>query len=467
VRFEFEESTALPRLAWAASMEQGNPVIHVWHGPWVETRPEGFVEGAWDGEFSEFDFDQSDCLAGSGGRLLGEGVVFSTPAHLYERLHAIRKGPRLIVSNSLPFLLALSSDRLDPWHRHYFFDFLDYQRVGISVKHKPLRLADAGFLELHDCCNLEVAADLTITRREKAWASAPSGYGEYVESLKSGVAKIFRNAADSRRKQTYQPKAMISQGYDSVAAAALGSSAGCRDGVTFAKSGSTGGYVDDDGTAIGEVLGMRVTRYERNDSFVRPDYRPEEFYLEPWGVDRTIAVMAPDLAGAILLTGRSGSAVWARHPSNGLPDLRQDVDFLAGCTCGEFRLRTGHIQLHPASLGEIHALTIRPWNSSTEMKPWSLDQKYDKPIARRIAEEAGVPRHLFGHRKKGGQKRKRQPGRVHRLGIRLLLWPPSRQVLVGLFGNRLHPRWWSGSFELQTHAATLVRRYQDAIGAGS
>ena len=41
------------------------------------------------------------------------------------------------------------------------------------------------------------------------------------------------------------------------------------------------------------------------------------------------------------------------------------------------------------------------------MKPWSVAKSYDRPIARRIAEEAGVPRHLFGQVKKGGPRRAR------------------------------------------------------------
>ncbi|MBW2176817.1 MAG: hypothetical protein JRH03_07695, partial [Deltaproteobacteria bacterium] len=37
---------------------------------------------------------------------------------------------------------------------------------------------------------------------------------------------------------------------------------------------------------------------------------------------------------------------------------------------------------------------------SSEMEPWRLHNSYDRPIPRRIAEEAGVERHLFGIEKK-------------------------------------------------------------------
>ncbi|MGH7793073.1 MAG: hypothetical protein ACREOB_12235, partial [Thermodesulfobacteriota bacterium] len=45
---------------------------------------------------------------------------------------------------------------------------------------------------------------------------------------------------------------------------------------------------------------------------------------------------------------------------------------------------------------------IHPINRSPEMKPWCVVGNYDRPIARRIVEEAGVPRELFGNRKHGG-----------------------------------------------------------------
>lgn len=36
---------------------------------------------------------------------------------------------------------------------------------------------------------------------------------------------------------------------------------------------------------------------------------------------------------------------------------------------------------------------------SEAMRPWRLNTEYDRPIPRRIAEEAGVPRELFGQKK--------------------------------------------------------------------
>ena len=39
--------------------------------------------------------------------------------------------------------------------------------------------------------------------------------------------------------------------------------------------------------------------------------------------------------------------------------------------------------------------------NSPEMDPWRINPGYDRPIARRIAEERGVPRSMFGQVKMG------------------------------------------------------------------
>jgi hypothetical protein len=264
---------------------------------------------------------------------------------------------------------------------------------------------------------------------------------------------------------------MVSQGYDTTAVAALARRLGCREAVTFLRSHSALGYVEDSGAAIAGCLGMEVTTYERNDHETMPGFRAEEFYLEPWGVDRTMAVMETQLSGALLLSGRSAEIVWSRgDPIRwGKPHLQHSVDQTPGCALGEFRLRTGFLHFAPATIGAIHAPLIHRWNSSREMRPWSVGGEYDKPIARRIAEEAGIPRHLFGQVKKGGYERRGKAPRTlaGRWRKRLTAWPPSRAVILQLFGNRFHPRWKLGSYELQQGAGRMIERYRQALDGSS
>jgi hypothetical protein len=467
VRFEFLAVPALPRLAWGACIRAGDPVVRVLHGPWVETHGDAFVEGAWDAPFSGWDFDRSADLAGSGGKVTPHGVRFATPANMYDRLHSVRAGAALFVSNSLAFTLALSGDRLDPAHRHYYLDLLDFYRCGIRVKTKRLRLAGNRSLALHDCCNLEVTPDGGVTRVEKPWEPPPASYTDYVALLTDTLGRMIANAGDGGRRWRYRPLAMISQGYDSTAVAALARSVGCREAVTFLRSDSGRGYVDDSGEAIARCLGLTVTTYERNDSLRLPGFREEEFYLEPWGVDRTMAVMEDQLVGALLLSGRSAEVVWSRGGARhwGLRDFQHPVNRTPGCALGELRLRTGFLHFAPATIAAaVHAPRIHGWNEAPEMRPWSIGGDYDKPIARRILEEAGVPRHLFGQEKKGGPDVPAIPRTwLERRVDRLNQSPRIRALIFRTLGNRFHPRWQSGSFELQQGAERMIERYAEAI----
>jgi hypothetical protein len=57
-----------------------------------------------------------------------------------------------------------------------------------------------------------------------------------------------------------------------------------------------------------------------------------------------------------------------------------------------------HVPL-PCFGGEQYRQTQR-LSHSPEMKPWVMGRPYDKPIPRRILEEAGVPRGTFGELKR-------------------------------------------------------------------
>jgi hypothetical protein len=467
MRFELVPVPTLPPLAWAARLRTGDPAVRVLHGPWVETREDRFVEGAWDAPFSQWDFAAAENLAGSGGVVTASGVLFATPSNTYDRLCSVRHGDALYVSNSLAFALALADARLDPVHRHYYLDLLDHYRSGIRVKRKSLRLADGRMLALHDCCNLLVGRDGRVRRVEKAWGPAPARYAEYVALLRGTLAAVSANAADAARRRRYRPVVTVSQGYDSTAVAALAASIGCREAVTFRRSNSPNGYVEDGGEAVARALDLAVTAYERNDSATHPDHRPEEFYVEPWGVDRTMTVMAPQLVGALLLTGRSGEIVWSRGGDRhwGLPDFQHPLNRIPGCALGELRLRLGFLHFPPATVAAArHAPRFHRWNDAEELRPWSIGGDYDKPIARRIAEEAGVPRALFGQAKKGGPETVRVPRtRIERLVDRIEVSPRLRRVLRAVAGNRFHPRWTLGSFEVQEGCARMVERYAAAI----
>jgi hypothetical protein len=138
MRLEFETLDTLPRLAWVAALRRGAGTVHVLHGPWVETRPDRFFEGAWDGPLKRGAFDEAITFAGSGRRVDGERVVFAGATHKLEQLQSVRVADTLYVSNSLALLLTRASETLDLGYTDYFRDYLEYFRAGIRIKRKPI-----------------------------------------------------------------------------------------------------------------------------------------------------------------------------------------------------------------------------------------------------------------------------------------------------------------------------------------
>jgi hypothetical protein len=472
--FHYELKAALPRLAWAACVRRQAAAVRVAHGPWVEVHQEAFVEGAWDGPFEDLRFDRAAMLVGSGARITRDGIVFAGHSDLHERLYVIRGDGTLHVSPSLALVLAITGESLDQKEPHYYLDFVDAYRAGIRCPHKRIRLRHGRSAEMYDVCNLRVTPDLEIERVEKQWAETPANYPAYVSLLQGTLERVIRNAGDPARRQGFRPVCMISRGYDSVAVAALASKAGCREAVTYRESGSENGTANDNGSEIGRVLGYQTTVYERPEPQEAVREGEEEFYMEPWGVDREIAPMETQLVGSMLLSGRSTSgwevgngARWGWPGNSGLPALQRPIAYTPGCALTDFRMRVGFLHFAVPGIGAIHAPALHRLTESDEMRPWRIGGRYDKPIPRRLAEEAGAPRRLFGFRKMGGSKR---PPRSRSLGARLhtfcrdaTYWAPLRVLIFRTIGNRLHFRWRPGTFEVQMAAAKVVETYHRAL----
>jgi hypothetical protein len=403
VRFRFQRLDTLPRLGWCARVTRGDDEVVVWHGPWVETRPGAFVEGVWDGPFAADGFDRAATFCGSGGRLDGDGVVFASATHLYEPIQSLRVGDALLVSNSVVFLLVEADDEPDPAYLHYGPDLLEYWRLGTAGGPKTFPTARGRRFERHHGRNLLVRPDLSLGLGEKPAPPAPRDYGEYVGQLGASVARLVENAAHPDRRQRFRPLAMLSTGYDSNALAALFAHAGCREAMTFVPGGPEDQREEDRGTEIGRHLGLTVTEYPRL-AFKRLPGLPEaEFFAGATGEDMNLAVVEPQLAGALLVTGRNADFVWDTDPEKIVPEHRKPRDqFLGGTALVEYRLRVGFVHgvLLTTHLGLGRALL--GISTSAAMRPWSIGGSYDRPLPRRLLEDAGVPRALVGQTKRSG-----------------------------------------------------------------
>jgi hypothetical protein len=399
MKLRFEPIHALPRLAWSARIRAGDGVARIRHGRDVETREDCCFEGAWDGSFEAGRPDEAAVMVGTGARATREGIRFAASSNLSDRLYSMRREHELLVSNSLTFLLVEAGGKPDPDYLYHAGEFLLQAMQGIRRSKRTLP-ARPGPVTLHECVNLWADSGLTLRRVAKQVPRKPLDYADYVDLLKSVLAQVVANASDPRRIQAYSPLATLSRGYDAAAVAALAVSCGCSEAFTFAEEDPANPMADDNGKAIGVRLGLDVKEYSRRPAAGRLGFFEAEFCACPPGVDAVLAATGDALHGRLLLSGHFGDDVWNRDPRKILPDLRQRTPAgLSGTAMTEFRLRVGfqHFPL-PFTAAE-HIDAIYSITTSPAFRPWSVGGSYDRPIARRIVEEAGVPRDLFGQKK--------------------------------------------------------------------
>jgi hypothetical protein len=396
MRLEFCNVDTLPRLAWCARILLGQEAVTVLHGPWVETGADFFVEGAWSGDFTRPDFDLGT-LMGSGGRVLGEELVFAAPNYTLEQIFVLRNRDALWVSNSFAFVLACTDDSVHPRALLYSVK-LETITDGLKAYTRYLPTRNGYRVRMYYHCNLLVDRHLRIREQPKAPVREFVDFDDYKGYLLEKVAAIQENASHPRRKITFRPIATISTGYDSPAGAVLARAVGCNEALTFAQARRdahlTPDEVADSGAEIGSALGMKVHVFDRLDYLKEKGFPEAEFY----GNGAQEAPWASHLEGKVLFTGFHGDKVWDKH----CPKVSRDIvrGDSSGTFLNAFRLRVGWIHLPVPFLGCTSLPSIHKISNSREMQPWSLGNDYDRPIPRRLVEEAGVQRRQFGIKKK-------------------------------------------------------------------
>lgn len=213
VRLAIQVDTALPSLSWCVACDATQDLASARVGPGVAVPgPEGFYEGAWAGVPDLQGLSDAVVCCASGAVAGADGLCVVAPSHTLGRLHTVRVGQRLWVSNSLAFVLHASGSRLLPEYPHYQQDLASVTR-GLQKLRRHLPLADGRMLGLHYHCNLLLGADLTL--KEVAKSEPPSfvSYEDYRRFLADAVSEILGFAA---RHGGYRPLTTISSGYDST-----------------------------------------------------------------------------------------------------------------------------------------------------------------------------------------------------------------------------------------------------------
>ena len=155
---------------------------------------------------------------------------------------------------------------------------------------------------------------------------------------------------------------------------------------------------------------MAVEKFDRLAYMDRTDLPEAEFLATGMtGEDVVMVAMERSIERSILLTG-SEEFHLKGHPYR--PGLyRGDM---SSCSLTELRLRTDAIHLPLLFFGASEHLSLMGITNSPEMRPYSVPGLYDKPIQRRIAEEAGIPRGTFATIKR------RSSASIHRDGLAAL-----------------------------------------------
>ena len=390
-QFNFEKMESWPPLTWLAITDEPNETIVVRHDPGVETRDRWFCEAVWAGDFDEGGFDRTDIVAGSGGRLRSGRVIFVSAGSTVDRLHSMKTESRVWFSNSLCCLLSSVQATVDAFYPHFHADLSIVQGLAslktvLRTSGGPVRLTYFHNL-IWDGHNLAVT-DKPFADRDFA------GFAQYRNFLAASMHEVHKNMSAPTRQFPLSMLGTLSRGYDSPTVAVLAREAGCQRVLCFDQSIRNR---DDNGAVIAPYLGLEPTvvmqdawrEYPLAESvFVAADCKGEDVYW--FGAKE-------HLAGKVIMTGYYGSRAWDKEIVDTSEKLRRGDR--AGLSLCEFRLRAGFLHCPVPFWGGRNIARINAISNSTEMTPWDIAGYYSRPIARRIVEEAGVPRELFGFRK--------------------------------------------------------------------
>ena len=408
-----EVDPALPPLAWRCVVGPDGHRFTV--GSQVQRGEDLVYEGVWDGAFAEGGIDLTDRAYGSGARVRDGVVVFVPPKHCWEHLYVLvdRPAGRTIVSNSL--LFALASGGVGVAHP-FFAKVAAVIRAGTDVataagidRHDPVVVADRDRRLLRMLfTNFSVTPDGRF-RLHPTPPQAPYGiFDEYRSHLRAVVERLGANAMAPGRSHPLRPLTPISNGYDSPAVATIAASCGFLDAITIhtevkghLDSGAeVGAMLGMDVERVSHVLGERLSRLGRRFDGELREVVAEFVATAGLGDDVVLKSFEDHLPGRMLLTGHLGDAAWKR-PHRLPPGLPIRIPY--GKSSTEFRLRVGFATVPVPAIDARFAWPLRQITYAEEMAPYTLKAPYDRPIARRMVEEAGVPRGSFAVAKRAMQ----------------------------------------------------------------
>ncbi len=390
---------AVPALAWIARIRDG--VVDVTCGSSVRKENDAFFEGTWAGPATLTALPEATTVFGSGMVVRGSDLCFINPSHHLEGIYSARVGTELVLSNSFVAVLAATDLELDATFDYpslfaaasalcWLVDDVSADgtarllgtQVSIPTQAEPITLQ---YVE-----NLTVNHDLSVAEARKPRESEFASFADYSRRITNALASAFSNAAP------YEPVVALSSGYDSTAVAAVAAQVGCRTAVGFETSRLMKDGADDDtGTRTATLLDLRFDLFDRLAYLHADDIAEAEFMASGTsGEDIIFRAFEPAIRRKCLLTGYWAGTQWAMSHSGDWRHIAPTST--AGAGLGEFRLRADFYHLPLPVFAAAQPVGTKGLLDRAEMEPYRVGGHYDRPIPRRLAEDAGIPRGSFG-----------------------------------------------------------------------
>lgn len=389
----------LPALAWIAIVDGLN--VEVIHGCHVETRDSFFVEGAWNGDFASGSFTEVNWFCGTGAIWKEMQIVFSTPTHVTHGLFYAYENQKYYVSNSAYLLTSYVGYSLDSEYAGYEIDFNSI-RKGLNHYQKKIRVLmgnEQKYIHVIYFSDLEIFPDGTSAVRTKAKEAPFVSFNDYETRLLNAMTALKENASDKSRGFQYGIVTTISKGYDAPCCAVIARKLGATTACTFEPVGKHAG---DCGADIAEKLGFEniVIRHHDNYKSNTAVLEAEVVCSGELGSEISMASFYDQFAGNVVFTGERGDSIWDKNAGNANTEFCFDSRD-ASLGSSERRLWVDYIACPMPLFGATAWPSILKISNSDEMKAYSTGNDYDRPIPRRIVENAGVSRDAFGNRKYG------------------------------------------------------------------
>jgi hypothetical protein len=398
--FSYQYLSSLPVNGWSAIIRKQEDLIRVFHGGGVESRDQFFAEAVWNDRFDVEGMGKATLFFGTGCMIRGTEVVFMTSSDQSAPLYSLQRKEEIIVSNSIIHLMTLAGTtplRAYPFYSH---DFVRNSRAGIAQPAGTLFHSGRGSLKVHFNTRISVSIRLIMGFSPYLTVPEPVNYESLLSIYRTEIGRLFENGADKGRGFKYGQTVLCSSGYDSLANAVVCAGLGSRRFISVVNSRSDSPE-DDSGKVPLGFLGHEVREVDRCVHLTNSTSCDAEFALTALSTYPFLSGCEEDLGRSLLVNGSLGDVIWSvnHHRLAGDDWTDWGLHLLPFVSSTEHRLRVGYIDMGPQSMFVRHARALFRIASSEEMEVFRMNSGYDRPIPRRIIEEAGIPRSAFATRK--------------------------------------------------------------------